>query len=164
MADFELERERFLPLLLSNPNYFGNLENSKLKAVQKIVANTSYEELKCIGFNPQLNRLEGVVWVKQSTGYDGGICTNGSREYVSFFLSYDNGATWLPQGTTSFPVYDVPGPHPLEYAVSIVIEPHHKFCFTPNLPLVRAILSWSVPPSGPGFVPVWGNIVEARIQ
>jgi hypothetical protein len=48
--------------------------------------------------------------------------------------------------------------------VSVVIEPQHKFCFTPNLALVRAILSWSVPPSGPGFVPVWGNIVEARIQ
>jgi len=87
MADFELERERFLPLLLSNPNYFGNLENSKLKAVQKIVANTSYEELKCIGFNPQLNRLEGVVWVQQPTGYSGGICSKGSTEYVNFYLS-----------------------------------------------------------------------------
>jgi hypothetical protein len=161
---FPKERQQFLPLLLSNPNYFGTLKNSPYKQVVSIAGNTSYEELKCVGFQPQINRLEGVVWVKRPSGYGGGICTNGSREYVSFFLSYDNGATWLPQGTTSFPVYDVPGPHPLEYAVSIVIEPHHKFCFTPNLPLVRAILSWSVPPSGPGFVPVWGNIVEARIQ
>ena len=54
------------------------------------------------------------MWVKPPSGYGGGIGTKGSREYVSFFLSYDNGATWLPQGTTSFPVYDVPGPHPLE--------------------------------------------------
>ncbi len=81
--------------------------------MKKIAANSSYEELKCVGFNPQLNRLEGVVWVKQNTGYNGGICTNGSVEYVSFYLSYDNGATWLSEGTTSFPVYDVPGPHPL---------------------------------------------------
>jgi len=161
---FETERRRFLPLLLSNPNYFGNLENSPLKPVKKIVSNTSYEELKCVGFNPELNRLEGVVWIKQPGGYLGGICTNGSVEYVSFFLSYDNGATWLPQGTTSFPVYDVPGPHPLEYAVSVVIHPPRKFCFVNNLPLVRAILSWNTPPSGPNAHPVWGNRLETRIQ
>jgi hypothetical protein len=164
MADFEFERERFLPLLLTNPNYFGNLENSKLKPVKKIVANSSYEELKCIGFNPQLNRIEGVVWVKQNTGYSGGICSKGSEEYVSFFLSYDNGATWLSQGTTSFPVYDVPGPHPLEYAVSVVIQPDRKFCSVSNLPLVKAILSWNTPPTGPFYNPVWGNALEARIQ
>ncbi len=161
---FEFERKRFLPLLLSNPNYFGNLENSPLKPVKKIVANSSYEELKCLGFNPQLNRLEGVVWIKQTAGYDGGICTNGSLEYVSFFLSYDNGATWLPQGTTSFPVYDVPGHHPLEYAVSVVIQPERRFCFVNNLPLVRAILSWNTPPAGPTTIPVWGNIIDTRIQ
>ncbi|MGA2151130.1 MAG: hypothetical protein ABSG48_03075 [Geobacteraceae bacterium] len=161
---FANERNRFLLLLLSNPNYFGNLHDSTLKPVKKIIANSSYEELKCIGFNPQLNRLEGVVWIKHTTGYDGGICTNGSLEYVSFFLSYDNGATWLPQGTSSFPVYDVPGPHPLEYAVSVVIQPDRRFCFVNNLPLVKAILSWNVPPSGPSTVPVWGNVVETRIQ
>ena len=161
---FEHERRRFLPLLLSNPNYFGNLENSQFKPVKKIIANSSYEELKCIGFNPQLNRLEGVVWIKQTSGYDGGICTNGSQEYVSFFLSYDNGATWLPQGTTSFPVYDIPGAKPLEYAVSVVIQPDTKFCSVNNLPLVKAILSWNVPPAGPFTIPVWGNVIETRIQ
>jgi hypothetical protein len=161
---FEVERKRFLPLLLSNPNYFGNLQNSPLKPVKKIIANSSYEELKCVGFNPQLNRLEGVVWIKRTTGYDGGICTSGSLEYVSFFLSYDNGAAWLPQGTMSFPVYDVPGPHPLEYAVSVVIQPDRRFCFETNLPLVRAILSWGTPPAGPTAIPVWGNVLEARIQ
>lgn len=158
------ERVNFLPLLLANPNYFGNIPNSPLKPVKKITGNSSYEELKCVGFNPQLNRLEGVVWIKQNTGYNGGICTEGSHEYVSFFLSYDNGATWLPQGTTSFPVYDVPGPHPLEYAVSVVIQPERKFCFVNNLPLVRAILSWNTPPTGPSTIPVWGNVLEAQIQ
>ena len=161
---FERERERFLPFLLTNPNYFGNLQNSPLKPVKKILSNRSYEELKCVGFNPQLNRLEGVVWIKRPTGYHGGICTSGSMEYVSFFLSYDNGANWLPQGTASFPVYDVPGSHPLEYAVSLVIQPDRKFCFVNNLPLVRAILSWSTPPAGPSTIPVWGNVVETRIQ
>ena len=137
------ERKHFLELLLTNPNYFGNLADSPLNPVQEISGNISYEELKCLGYNPQLSRLEGVVWIKQPGGYNGGICTNGSLEYVSFYLSYDNGATWLAQGTTSFQVFDVPGPHPLEYAVSLNITPDEKFCFIANLPLVRAILSWN---------------------
>jgi hypothetical protein len=163
-STIETERTRFIPLLLSNPNYFGNLEHSPFKAVKKIVSNTTYEELKCIGFNPQLSRLEGVVWVKQASGYDGGICTDGSLEYVSFYLSYDGGASWLLQGTTSFKVFDVPGQHPLEYGVSLVIQPPKKLCSVNNLPVVRAVLSWNVPPSGPSIPPVWGNVLDARIQ
>ena len=161
---FETERKQFVPRLLTNPNYYGNLQNSPFKPVQKIVSNTTYEELKCVGFNPQLSRLEAVVWIKQTTGYDGDICTSGSLEYVSFYLSYDNGATWLPQGTTSFQVFDVPGPHPLEYAVDLRIQTDKTFCFEANLPLVRAILSWNTPPAGPTTTPVWGNAVDTRIQ
>src|SRR5262249_23246169 len=151
------ERAQFLQLLLANPNHFGTLSGSALKVVKALAEDTTYEELKCVGFNSDLNRLEGVVWVKRPEGYDGGLCTAGSHEYVSFFLSYDNGVTWLPQGTTSFPVYDVEGPHPLEYGVSVPIEPPHRLCSVRNLPLVRAILSWNVPPTGPTFYPVWGN-------
>ena len=117
------ERAKFLHKLLINPNYFGNLSDSPFKPVQPIKSNTTYEELKCVGFNPELSQLEGVVWIKQPGGYDGDICTSGSQEYVSFFLSYDNGATWLPQGTVHFSVYDVTGPHPLEYAVRLPIQP-----------------------------------------
>ena len=158
------ERTKFLHKLLINPNYFGNIDGSAFKAVQPIKSNTTYEELKCVGFNPELSQLEGVVWIKQSGGYDGDICSSGSQEYVSFFLSYDNGATWLPQGTVHFSVYDVTGPHPLEYAVRLPIQPKKEICFVANLPLVRAILSWNVAPSGPNAVPVWGNVIQTRIQ
>jgi hypothetical protein len=161
---FEKERNQFRPLLLSNPNYFGNLKDSAFKPVQKIVSNTSYEELKCVGYNPQLSRLEGVVWVKQDGGYNGGICTAGSQEYVRFYLSYDNGATWLDQGLTSFTVYDVSVTHPLEYAVSLRINPARELCIFNNLPLVRAILSWNQPPTDSNTPPVWGNVLETRIQ
>ena len=37
---FETERKQFRPLLLSNPNYFGNLKGSTFKAVKNIVTNT----------------------------------------------------------------------------------------------------------------------------
>jgi hypothetical protein len=160
----EPERTQFRALILQNPNHFGNLKNSLFKPVKSILSNTTYEELKCVGLQPQLNRLEAVVWVKQAAGYSGGICSSGSTEYVRFWLSYDNGATWLDQGMESFTAYDIPGDHPLEYAVSLSITPHRRFCFSENLPLVRAILSWNHPPTDPHTLPVWGNVVDARIQ
>ncbi|HLI33474.1 MAG TPA: hypothetical protein VKW70_00395 [Terriglobia bacterium] len=162
----EAARKSFKALLLSNPNYFGNLKESEFQPVLNIAGDTAYENIGCVGFNPQLNRLEAVVYINQATGYDGDVCSGGSQEFVRFYLSYDGGATWQDQGLTSFTVYDVPGPKPLEYDVTVSISPSEKFCFFQNLPLARAILSWNAPPpaSSPDWTPVWGNVVDAQIQ
>ena len=160
------ERAQFRALLLSNPNYFGNLEGVDLEPVNVIKGNTTYEELQCVGFEPQLELLEGVVLVKQDFGYLGGICTKGSVEYVRFYLSTDGGATWDDQGQASFSVHDIPGDKPLEYAVSLKVDPSKTWCFFENLIKVRAILSWNNPPpaNSPNWPPVWGNVVDADIQ
>jgi len=164
----ERARASFRALILANPNYFGNVTGSQFKPVLNIVSDTTYEELHCVGFQPALNRLEAVVHVNQSTGYGGDVCSSGSREYVRFYLSYDNGATWQDQGSVSFAVYDVPGNKPLEYAATLELQPPpaEKLCFIQNLPKVRAILSWNndPPPNTPAFTPVWGNVVDAHIQ
>ena len=163
-ALFSEERKQFRALLIGNPNYFGNLKQSPFKPVKAIVSNKTYEELTCVGYNPQLSKLEAVVYVKQESGYNGGICTPGSTEYVRFWLSFDNGVTWIDQGMESFTAYDIPGPHPLEYAVALRIDPARLFCTTENLPMVRAILSWNDPPVDPNTPPVWGNTLDGRIQ
>ena len=160
----ERERSQFRALILQNPNFFGNLKGSPFKAVKSILSNTTYEELKCVGFQPQLNKLEAVVWIKRDTGYGGDVCSSGSPEYVRFWLSYDNGATWLDQGMESFTAYDIPGDRPLEYAVSLSITPRRRLCFRNNMPLVRAVLSWNHPPVDPNTPPVWGNVLDVRIQ
>jgi hypothetical protein len=166
MERVEHVRPRFRALILSNANYFGNLKDSELKPVLNIQADTTYEELGCVGFQPQLNRLEGIVYINQQSGYGGGICSAGTQEYVRFYLSSDNGATWQDQGVVGFTAYDVASNERLEYAVTLQIDPAKTFCFVENLPLVRAILSWnfSPPPNTPNFNPVWGNVVEERIQ
>jgi hypothetical protein len=168
-SDLELphlkERAQFRALIVGNPNYFGNLQDSVFQPVLPINSNTTYEELMCVGFNPQLSKLEAVVHVKQQTGYNGGICSSGSTEYVRFWLSFDDGMTWVDQGMETFTAYDLPAqPHPLEYAVALRIDPARLFCTTPNLLLVRAILSWNDPPTDPNTPPVWGNVRDARIQ
>jgi hypothetical protein len=137
--------------------------------VLKIVGDTSYEQIGCVGFQPQFNRLDAVVFIKRPAGYLGGICSAGSPEYVRFYTSLDNGATWQDQGLTSFSAHDIIGispSEPLEYSVSLQISPPKRFCFTTNLALVRAILSWNVPPppNEPNFTPVWGNVHDTNIQ
>jgi hypothetical protein len=167
---YERERAQFKALLLSNPNYFGNLEDSKFKSALKIQGDTTYEQIGCVGFQPQFNRLEAVVFVKQQSGYGGSLCSNGSQEYVRFYLSTDNGVTWHDEGVTSFTAYDIPASvtqrQRLEYAVTLDINPRRKFCFDSNIVLIRAILSWNIapPPDTPNYTPIWGNVHNTHIQ
>jgi hypothetical protein len=165
---FEALRKQFRILTLSNPNYFGNIKDSPLKPVLNIQHNNYYEDIGCVGLQPQFDRLDAVVYVKQSSGYSGGICSEGSQEYVRFYMSFDNGATWEDMGITSFTAYDIPGTtgeNRLEYAVSLLIKPAHKFCIFTNRALVRAILSWNVPPPAntPNFPPVWGDVHNTHV-
>ncbi len=164
------ERLQFRALVVGNPNYFGNLAISPFPPVVAIKGNTTYEEIKCVGFHPQSNRLDAVVFLKQSFGYSGDVCSAGSTEYVRFYLSFDNGATWVDQGVTSFTAYDVPagvtGGRRLEYAAGVASVPPRRWCTIPNIILARAILSWhDVPPANtPNHIPVWGNVHDTHIQ
>lgn len=161
-----LLREQFRSLLLTNPNYFGNLTNVPYKPVTQIVANTHFEELMCLGFNPQFDLLEGVVHIKQTVGYLGEQCHGGSMEYVRFYADWGGTGAWTDLGLTFFRAYDIPGPKPLEYDVTLPIRPEKDFCFRPQIVRVRAILSWNLmpPPNQPNWRPVWGNVRETNIQ
>ena len=167
---FLRERTQFRALLLANPNHFGNLKVSPFPPVLEIQQDTFYEQLGPVGFQPQMNRLEAVVYVNQPNGYGGGVCSAGTPEYVRFYVSFNNGATWQDLGLTSFTAYNIPGgtvgAKRLEYAVTLPFNPRRQTCKKPNLPLVRAILSWNdvPPPNDPNFPPIWGNVVTVRIQ
>ena len=166
------KRLQFLELLAGNPNYFGNLKGSALKPVVSIATDTVYEQLTCLGFNPNTNVLEAVVQVKQASGYSGSLCQNGSYEYVRFFVDYGSG--FEDAGLAAINVHDIPAKtdcakaseKPLSYAASVQLTPKSNWCFFPVLPKVRAILSWNaVPPAGdPTYTPIWGNTLDAQIQ
>lgn len=164
--EIEVERAQFRSLILKNPNYFGNVRVSPFKPVKAMKNNTAYEEMACVGFNPQFNRLEAVVLVKRGYGYGGDVCSSGTPEYVRFYADWNNDGTWTDLGMTQFTAYDIPDDKPLEYGVSLTIDSARKWCGIENLPKVRAILSWNNPPpaNDPSFTPVWGNVLEAYIQ
>jgi hypothetical protein len=165
-ANVEPERQHFRALLLANPNYFGNLENSTFQPVKPLKGNTSYEQLVCLGLDSPFDRLEAVLEVKRPFGYGGTICTNGTREYVRFYVDRFGNGVWHDVGIGSVVVHDIPGPKPLCYAVKLDFDPFMRFCTTENIVKVRAILSWNAPPppNSPNFVPVWGNALTVEVQ
>lgn len=168
----EKERTEFRSLLAQNPNYFGNFPGSKFKLVKSLVANTKYEEVTCLGYNPKLDVLEATIHLKLAWGYGGGLCLSGSTEFVRFYVDYGDG--WEDVGAAAVDVYDIPGAYdcakqntkPLSYVLTQPFDPKRTICWFPMLPRVRAILSWnSLPPENePDWNPVWGNVLERSVQ
>ena len=183
----ERERSHFKQLIALNPNHFGSFRprggarpgpgvkgaESFAEAAEAAAAgNTSYASLGCVGYNPTLALLEATVTIKRDFGYAGDLCSGGSTEFVRFYV--DLGGGWVDAGVAAFQAHDIPGGRdcagdatkPLTYAVSLPFDPARHVCWTPQLPLVRAVLSWQwMPPAGqPDWIPPWGERVERRIQ
>jgi hypothetical protein len=168
----ERERRQFTQLLLANPNYFGTAPETGIKAATKAAGNTRFEEIGCIGFEPEKGLLEATVLVKLSYGYCGSLCATGSTEYVRFYV--DSGAGWQDVGVAAFNAHDIPddkdcfggSEKPLSYVVTVPYKPPADVCEKPNLPNARAILSWELmPPANmPNWTPPWGNVHDCHIQ
>lgn len=162
----EPTRLHFNALLLSNPNYFGTVEGATQKAVAPMKGNTTYEELSCVGLNTPIDRLEAAFQIKKSFGYSGGICTNGSIEWVRFFVDLHDNNVFHDVGLGWVRVYDIGGTKPLCYAVYKDFTPIRKRCTAENVVKVRAILSWNTQPqpNNPNYNPVWGSVMDVMVQ
>ena len=162
----DLARHNLRALLLADPHHFGNITANSLKAVLNIQRDTTFESLARVGYDPQLEQLYATLYIKQSRGYSCNVSARGSEEYVRFYVTCDGGATWQDQGLRTVRVFDMPGQKPLEYPVTLQINPTNEFFPVENLARVRAILSWnSPPPAGtPHWTPLWGNVVDTEIE
>jgi len=168
----EPTRSGFRKLLAANPNYFGTSPNLGLKAVNAMAGNTSYEEVECVSYSPSRDRIEATIHVKRSYGYSGGPCSAGSFEYVRFYIDYGGG--WEDAGLAAVNVHDIPdgedcrgdANHPISYVCGVDHAPRRKYCGSPVLPAIRAILSWNLVPSpaDPDWQPPWGNVHDCRAQ
>jgi len=159
------ERLNFKTLLLSNPNYFGTLPELGGKVILPKQFDTAYEEITCLGLNPQQDKLEAVINIKQSSGYGSDACGAGSKEYIRFYVQH--GANWQDLGHAEVDVFSLgSSPLPLSYSASVDFNEARKFCGTENILNVRAILSWNFDPTpnDPNFIPPWGNVLSARVQ
>jgi len=64
-----VERSRFKRLLAENLNYFGNLENTQLKPVKKIVATRTSKKSAVLATTRPHKTLEATIAIKQPFGY-----------------------------------------------------------------------------------------------
>jgi len=131
---------------------------------------TTWEELECVGYNPELSTVEAIVNIKQNSGYSGSLCSTGSPEYIRFFIDYNDGNGFENIGLASFRAYDIsddpPGPqHPISYMVSkkIDVAKKKKFCSSEVLVTLRAVLSWNdIPSLDPIQTSTYGNVLDAE--
>jgi peptidoglycan hydrolase-like protein with peptidoglycan-binding domain len=122
------DRERAPLLLLANPNYFGNLPASSYQPVKVIKGNVDYEELVCIGYNPDVRLLQAIIHLKKESGYRTTICGTGSVEYVRFYVDWDNDGNWEDVGVATLDAHDVPGRKPLEYGPAVAAGRRRSPC------------------------------------
>lgn len=174
----EKTRSDFKNIMLKNLNYFGTFPETKLKAVLSSKSNKKYEDIDCLGFYPEEDLLEAIISIKSPFGYKGDICSDGSFEYIRFYIDWDgNGNFSDPDGDVGLAgvnVHDIPNDKepcldntkPLSYAVKLKIDSKKYWCKRPNIVKVRAILSWDMEPTpgDPNFIPVWGAVVDKWIQ
>ena len=169
------ERTHFQYMIAKNPNYFGNIPGSDLKPVFKLISDTSFEQLTCVGYNPDTTNMEATFEIKKSVGYSGNLCTAGSFEHVRFYLDFHDGTGFIDQGSVAVNVHDIPADKdchgasifPIKYVATLKKKTAHaSTCDKPVLPTLRAILSWNMdPPAGsPNWKPVWGSVHDCDVQ
>jgi hypothetical protein len=156
------EVEKLLPIRQESM-YFASISTAALKE------NITWEQVTCVGYNPELRKLEAVVEIKQSYGYSGGLCTNGSAEYVRFFVDWGSGFENV--GLTGFKAHDIPNPQANQQSINYMVyqivddATHRRLCSTAVMPKIRAILSWnSIPSLDPNQNVNFGNKIDANIQ
>ncbi len=138
--------------------------------LEKTSGNTSYEELDCIGLDPNTDRLVATYRVKRSTGYSGDLCSNGSTEYVAFWADWNDTCNWTYLGTAEVAAYDIDEipDDDLHYAAELKVDltDYLESCEDPKIGRVRATLSWNTPPNpaNPDAVPYWGNRLDVHVH
>ena len=142
---------------------FNDLENKK--------ADTTFEELTCVGLNPATDSLGAVIHIKRNAGFNGNLCTPGSKEHVAFWADWNNNGVFDQYlGTVSVSVHDIRDipREGLYYNVLLPfdVSKHLKSCVSPNVIRVRAVLSWESLPSttNPNQLNTWGNFKDALVQ
>ena len=155
----------------------GKVGNVLKAVLEEESLNSYFESLGCIGYHPELEELTASINIKRPTGYGGNLCANGTSEYVRFYLDFGQGNGWEDMGVSAVNVHDIPTEKdcdgdlekPITYVIRHKIDPENWPCSRPNIPKVRAILSWqNMPvPNDPDMTSgyyYWGDVKEDYIQ
>lgn len=144
------------------------LELGAVESSQVHATNTEFEELESVGFSPEKGCLTAILKVKKGVGFNGNLCTSGSREYVAFWVDWGADGGWSYLGTSETHVHNLgEDSGAVCYAVPLALNERDldrlNRCRMPVK--VRGVLSWSVRPSidNPNQLEYYGNRLETYI-
>jgi hypothetical protein len=135
-------------------------------AVVSNLGSLFYEEMSCVGYDPQRRQFAAPIKIKQTFGF-GGTPLPGSREYVLHCVADVNG-TLLPVGRDSVHLANaIAGQGPTwQFAVIANATENLQTVYPMDGTTRRAksILSWALPPTDCNFTPIWGDALNYRIR
>jgi hypothetical protein len=125
-----------------------------------------YEEMSCVGYDPQRRQFAAPIKIKQVFGF-GGAPLPGSREYVLHCVQTPAGA-FVPVGRDSVHLANaLPGQAPTWQFAVITSATENLQTIQPmnnTTRIARSILSWALPPTNCNYMPIWGVALNYRIR
>ncbi|MCH9647066.1 MAG: hypothetical protein K0U98_02440 [Deltaproteobacteria bacterium] len=130
-----------------------------------------WEQIDACGYHPQRRELDCAVEVRQRFGFAGtppgapGFNGPGSWEWIQFCVDFGGGL--VPINLSAVHVHDEAyGVNPSwYYGVSVQANPAlHTALVNGQTLKARAILSWTLIPTGCNYIPIWGNQADFKIK
>jgi hypothetical protein len=159
-------------LLLEQSSEGFTMPEKVLRNTRNYSCVTHWEELLCVAINTKLSCLMAVACIHQPDGYSSVINNHDSKEFVRFFIDWGRGEGYQSLGISNFEVSDAPHGNrrkclPYHQLVTARFDEDRYWDSVLDgiQPKACAVLSWhQVPPKRTTFRPVFGNVIESRIQ
>jgi hypothetical protein len=129
------------------------------------LGSTFFEEMSCVGYDPQRRQFAAPIKIKQSFGF-GGAPLPGSREHVLHCVA-DLSGVLRPVGHDSVHLADSPNQAPTwQFAVIAAANENLQTVYpmSGQSRRARSILSWAFTPTDCNYTPIWGNALNYRIR
>jgi hypothetical protein len=125
-----------------------------------------FEEMSCVGYDPQRRQFAAPIKIKQIFGF-GGAPLPGSREHVLHCVA-DAAGVLRPVGRDSVHLADATANQAPTWQFAVITNANDNLqTIYPMNGLTRrarSILSWQLTPTDCNYVPIWGNALNYRIR
>jgi hypothetical protein len=125
-----------------------------------------YEEMPCVGYDPQRRQFAAPVKIKQTFGF-GAAPLPGSREHVLHCVA-DAAGTLVPVARDTVHLANAIGNQSPTWQFAIIANANQNlqtvYPMSGQTRRARSILSWGLAPTDCNYTPIWGNALNYRIR
>jgi hypothetical protein len=125
-----------------------------------------YEEMSCVGYDPQRRQFAAPIKIKQTFGF-GGAPLPGSREHVLHCVA-DGSGMLVPVGHDSVHLANAIANQFPTWQFAVITNANDNlrtiYPMDGSTRRARSILSWELRPTDCNYTPIWGNALNYRIR